>query len=156
MVNINLDLVIQGRLDLRIAGSIGLLEDDGQKRSRIQHSERSPIQHAPPFPPRLTHREQEAAEQLGRDETEDAIDRLSRDEIEGDDQPSVENRSRPRRPLSRAARKTRQAIAGLRESLKSGETQRIQEATEHLRKAVLRLSEEVQRGADATALGGGY
>jgi hypothetical protein len=156
MVNINLDLVIQGQLDLRIAGSIGLLED-GRKRSEIQHSKRPPIQELPRFPPSLSHREQEAAEQIGWDEIDDAIDRLSRDEIEGGDKPgSLENRFQPRRPLSRAARKTRQAIAGLSESLKSGETQRIREATEHLRKAVLRLNEEVQRGADATALDEGY
>jgi hypothetical protein len=52
--------------------------------------------------------------------------------------------------LKRAAKKTLQAIADLRDSIKSKDTQRIGEATERLREAVRRLREAQRRGV-ATA-----
>jgi hypothetical protein len=135
MVDINLDLVIQGQLDLRIAGYIGLLNEGGQKRSEIENWKRSGIQQSSRFLPSPSPREQEAAGQIsGR-------------EIEDDPRPgSAKRRSRGRRTLKRAAKKTLQAIVDLRDSIKSRDTQRIGQATERLREAVRRLTEAQRRG----------
>jgi hypothetical protein len=143
MVDINLDLVFQGQLDLRIAGFIGLLNEGREKRSEIQHWKRPRIAQSSRFLPSPSPGEEEAAEQI------------SADEAEGDARPSsVEGRFRARRTLKRAARNARQAMSELRNSMKSEDAQRIRRARERLREAVTRLSEELRRGA-ATANRGG-
>jgi hypothetical protein len=144
MVDINLDLVIQGQLDLRIAGFIGLLNEGRQKRSEIQHWKRPRIAQSSRFLPSPSPGEEEAAEQISPDETE------------GDARPSsVERRFRATRTLKRAARKTRQAMSELRTSMNSEDAQGIRRARERLREAVARLSEALRRGA-ATASQGAY
>jgi hypothetical protein len=143
MVDINLDLVIQGRLDLRIAGSIGLLEGNGQKRSGIQHAKRPAIQHSPSFLP-TSPREQEAHERMGWDEMSEE-DRLRHENESGEPPHALENRSQAGRDLTRAAGQTRRAMCELSKSMKSEDAQRIRRATERLREAVVRLVEEVRR-----------
>jgi hypothetical protein len=135
MVDINLDLLIQGQLDLRVAGSIGLLNEGGEKRSGIEQWKRTRIQHTPRSLPGPSSRGQEAAGQIVWDETE------------GDARPSpVESQSQPGRTLKRAARETREAMSELRKSMKSeDDAQRIRHARERLREAVIRLSKEVRR-----------
>jgi hypothetical protein len=133
MVGINLDLVIQGAVDLRIAGYIGLNEG-GQITSG---SATPPIPHTPHSPPSLPRGNREA-EQIGRDQ------------IEGDGRSrAVDVQSQAERALNRAARKTRDAMLGLRESIGRQDAQLIRRAIEHLRQRVMRLNEEVERGGTA-------
>jgi hypothetical protein len=136
MVDINLDLVLQGQLDLRIAGSIGLFNGDGDKRARIQHLDRPRIQHSP------------------RSDEQEPGYRVRWDEMEREAGPSPGgSRLQPRRAVGRAATKTRQAISAVKEAMKSDDDQRKRQATEQLKQATVRLHEAVRRASDATASG---
>jgi hypothetical protein len=136
MVDINLDLALQGQLDLRIAGSIGLFNGGGNKKSHIQHSKRRQIEHSPRS---LLGRDQEVGQHIRWDETE------------SDDGPSSANsRVQPKRALGRAATTTRQAMSAVKEAMKTEDDQRVRKATELLRQATICLREAVQRASAAT------
>jgi hypothetical protein len=106
-MDINLDLRLEGQLDLRIQGYIGL-DGGGSRRSPIEHSGR----HLRALPA-----------------------------AEGDSGAADGERQRP---VSRAVRRTRQAIMAVKEAAKSDDAQRVRQATDRLKEEAMGLRDAVQ------------
>ena len=125
-MDIDLDLRLEGQLDLRIQGYICF--DGGSRRSRIEHSGR-----------RL--RALPAAEgDSGAADGETQRPSTSRRQQEISQQ----------RPVRRAVTRIREAIMAVKEAAKSDDAQRIQQATDRLKKEARGLRDAVQSRVAAT------
>jgi hypothetical protein len=144
MVDIALDLRLQGNLDLRVAGWISLLGNEEDRRRALGDDYGT-------APHRDRRRSLETSESSGAATQRTSEQRISEEAaqlIEGNDDTT---RSSSGSALARAALETREAIKEVKDAMESKDAQRMRQARERLKEAARDLAEARRRGKEEIA-----